>query len=74
MEKRVGTVDYQSSPAGQGEVERRRDVEVVHQYHPSEAESGGSAGGLVAGAAASVADSVRSAKDAISGKAKESSK
>lgn len=74
MEKRVETVDCQSTPAGQGQTERRRDVEVVHQYHPSEADSGSGACGMVADAAASMASSIGSAKDAISGKANESSK
>lgn len=74
MEKRVETVAYQSTPAGPGQTERRRDVDVVHQYHPSEADSGSGAGGIMAGAAASMASSIRSAKDAISGKASESSK
>ncbi|RWR77599.1 hypothetical protein CKAN_00609400 [Cinnamomum micranthum f. kanehirae] len=73
MEKRVETVGYQSTPAGPGQTERR-DVEVVHQYTPSEADSGSGAGGMVADAAASMASSIRSAKDAISGKANESSK
>ncbi|XXG56234.1 hypothetical protein AAC387_Pa03g3707 [Persea americana] len=74
MEKRVETVHYQSTPARSGPTERRRDVEVVHQYQPSEADSGSGAGSMVADAAASMASSIRSAKDAISGKVNESSK
>ncbi|KAK7307657.1 hypothetical protein VNO77_40904 [Canavalia gladiata] len=57
MEKKVETVDYRSSP-GQG-VEGR-NVQVVHQPRST------TSGGVLAGAAASVASTLQSAKDAIS--------
>lgn len=54
-EKRVETVDYQS-PAGEGQVERR-EVEVVHQYNPTGANSAGEL----------VGEAIQSAKEAIAG-------
>ncbi|KAJ8640675.1 hypothetical protein MRB53_017369 [Persea americana] len=57
-EKRVETVDYQSQ-AGQGQIERR-EVEVVHQYHPTGGNTGNSAGDLLG-------EAIQSAKEAIAG-------
>ncbi|TKY70613.1 hypothetical protein E2542_SST06904 [Spatholobus suberectus] len=59
MEKKVATVDYRSS-AGQGQEER--NVQVIHQPHSN------TSGGVLAGAAAAVATTLQSAKDAISKK------
>ncbi|XP_058080921.1 uncharacterized protein LOC131229077 [Magnolia sinica] len=70
-ETRVQAVDYHSS-AVQGQMERQRDVEVIHQLHPSDGNSG--QGGALAGATAAVVNSIQSAKDAISGNASESKK
>ncbi|PKI49832.1 uncharacterized protein LOC116200089 [Punica granatum] len=60
----IDAVDHRSS-ARQGQ--QLRDVQVVHQPHntPSTAKT---SGGVLAAAAASAASSLRSAKDAISGK------
>jgi len=60
MEKKVETVDYRSS-AGQRQEER--NVQVIHQPH-----STNTSGGVLAGAAAAVASTLQSAKDAISKK------
>ncbi|XP_038902745.1 uncharacterized protein LOC120089373 [Benincasa hispida] len=62
MEKRVETVDYRSS-AGQGL--EKRNVQVIHQSHPP-AENFATSGGVLAGAAAAVANTLQSAKEAIS--------
>nr|KYP52439.1 hypothetical protein KK1_025744 [Cajanus cajan] len=59
MEKKVETVDHRSS-AGQGQEER--NVQVIHQPHPK------TSGGVLSGAAAAVASTLQSAKDAISKK------
>ncbi|KAF9678541.1 hypothetical protein SADUNF_Sadunf07G0045500 [Salix dunnii] len=62
-EKRVETVDYNSSP-GQGQEMRR--VVVVHQSNHHDNPTTG--GGILAGAAASVTSALEFAKDAVSGK------
>ncbi|GMY11822.1 hypothetical protein FCV25MIE_07061 [Fagus crenata] len=62
-EKRVDTVDYRSL-AGQGQ--EQRSVQVIHQPHSSENST--TSGGVLAGAAAAVATTLQSAKDAVSGK------
>jgi len=59
MERKVETVDYRSS-AGQGQEER--NVQVIHQPQSN------TSGGVLAGAAAAVASTLQSAKDAISKK------
>ncbi|KAJ7944468.1 Small GTPase superfamily, ARF type [Quillaja saponaria] len=61
-ESKVDTKDYHSS-AGQGQEER--NVQVVHQPHPSKGST--TSGGVLAGAAAAVESTLESAKDAISG-------
>lgn len=60
MEKKVETVDCRSS-AGQGQQEK--NVQVIHQPHSTK-----TSGGVLAGAAAAVATTLQSAKDAISKK------
>lgn len=62
MERKVETVDYRSS-AGQGQEER--NVQVIHQPHST---TTATSGGVFAGAAAAVASTLQSAKDAISKK------
>ncbi|KAJ8567300.1 hypothetical protein K7X08_019508 [Anisodus acutangulus] len=64
MERRVETVDYQSS-VGQGQ--EQRPVEVIHQPQISTPLSNTS-GGVLSNAAASVASTLESAKRAISRK------
>jgi len=59
IEKKVETVDHRSS-AGQGQEER--NVQVIHQPHSK------TSGGVLTGAAAAVASTLQSAKDAISKK------
>ncbi|TMW91376.1 hypothetical protein EJD97_014417 [Solanum chilense] len=61
MERRVESVDYQSS-VGQGQ--EQRPVEVIHQPQIQSNTSGG----VLANAAASVASTLESAKRAISRK------
>ncbi|KAM1133926.1 hypothetical protein ACFX19_043823 [Malus domestica] len=68
-EIRVETVDYRS-PAGEDKEAKKEDVEVVHEIRDGGAKSEGVH--PFAGAAAAVANSIQSAKDAISGGAKES--
>ncbi|KAA8531657.1 hypothetical protein F0562_006626 [Nyssa sinensis] len=63
MERRVETVDYQSSV---GQLQEQRPVQVVHHLHSPEADSRTS-GGILAGAAAAVATTLEAAKEAISG-------
>ncbi|CAK7337733.1 unnamed protein product [Dovyalis caffra] len=63
VEKKVETVDYQSSP-GKGQEIRR--VEVIHQFNPND--NSITSGGILVSAAASVASTLESTKDAISGK------
>ncbi|MCD7454994.1 hypothetical protein HAX54_026722 [Datura stramonium] len=58
-ERRVETVDYQSS-VGQGQ--EQRPVEVIHQPQSN------TSGGVLANAAAAVASTLESAKKAISQK------
>ncbi|KAM5576657.1 hypothetical protein ABKV19_007484 [Rosa sericea] len=60
-ETKVNTVDNQSS-AGQGQ--EQRNVQVVHQSHPSPIAN--TSGGVLTSAAAAVASTLRSAKEAIS--------
>ncbi|XP_061341570.1 uncharacterized protein LOC133287891 [Gastrolobium bilobum] len=59
MERKVETVDYRSS-AGQGQEER--NVQVIHQPHSA------TSGGVLTNAAAAVASTLQSAKEAISKK------
>ena len=66
---KVETVDYRS-PAGENKEAKKEDVEVVHEIRDGGAKSEGVH--PFAGAAAAVANSIQSAKDAISGGAKES--
>ncbi|XP_042488650.1 uncharacterized protein LOC122068809 [Macadamia integrifolia] len=63
----VETVDYRSY-AGQDPQKqlRREDVEVIHQHHPDQGGSGSGAG-VLGGAASVIANTIKSAKDAISG-------
>ena len=56
-------MDYRSL-AGQGQ--EQRSVQVIHQPHSSENST--TSGGVLAGAAAAVATTLQSAKDAVSGK------
>nr|XP_016482538.1 PREDICTED: uncharacterized protein LOC107803355 [Nicotiana tabacum] len=63
-ERRVETLDYQSSV---GQMQEQRPVEVIHQPHISTPISNTS-GGVLANAAASVASTLESAKRAISRK------
>lgn len=60
-ETRVGTVDLRSSP---GQTQETRPLEVVHKPHPGPATTGG----VLADAAAAVADTLQSARDVISQK------
>ncbi|KAJ8770781.1 hypothetical protein K2173_021428 [Erythroxylum novogranatense] len=62
VEKRVETIDYSSSA---GKLEEVRNVEVIHQPHQPNSNT---RGGVLANAAASVASSLQSAKEAISRK------
>ncbi|KAK9285984.1 hypothetical protein L1049_025187 [Liquidambar formosana] len=64
VETKVDTIDYRSS-AGQGQ--EQRNVQVIHQSHPTAGDSAAS-GGVLAGAAAAVASTLQSAKEAISRK------
>ncbi|XP_057481125.1 uncharacterized protein LOC130768139 [Actinidia eriantha] len=63
-ERTVNAVDYRSS-VGQGQ--EQKPVQVVHQPHPLAADATTSSG-VLAGAAASVASTFQSAKEAISRK------
>ncbi|AES94626.1 hypothetical protein MtrunA17_Chr5g0401751 [Medicago truncatula] len=61
IEKKVETVDHRSS-AGQGQGQEERNVQVIHQPHSK------TSGGVLTGAAAAMASTLQSAKDAISKK------
>ncbi|XP_050206857.1 uncharacterized protein LOC126656354 [Mercurialis annua] len=61
VEKRIETTDYRSS-AGQGQ--ELRSVEVIHQTNPNK-ENIHTSGGVLSDAAASVAATLQSAKEAI---------
>ncbi|KAK7309185.1 hypothetical protein RJT34_05718 [Clitoria ternatea] len=61
VERKVETVDHRSS-AGQS-TQEERNVQVVHQPHSTK-----TSGGVLAGAAAAVATTLQSAKEAISKK------
>lgn len=61
LETRVDTVECRSSP---GQVQETRRAEVVHQPHPGSATTGG----VLVDAAAAVANTLQSAKDAVSQK------
>ncbi|KAL5989763.1 hypothetical protein ACLOJK_010657 [Asimina triloba] len=50
-----------------GQKQRTREVEVIHQHHPT-SEGAGGGGGVVAGAAAAMANTIQSVKDALAGK------
>ncbi|XP_050384628.1 uncharacterized protein LOC126801197 [Argentina anserina] len=60
-ETKVNKVDNRSS-AGQGQ--EQRNVQVIHQSHPSPIPN--TSGGVLTGAAAAVASTLKSAKEAIS--------
>ena len=60
VERRIETVDYRSS-AGQGPEVRK--VQVIHHSNPKE--DSNTSGGVLSNAAASVASTLQSAKDAI---------
>ncbi|XP_015578301.1 uncharacterized protein LOC8285587 isoform X2 [Ricinus communis] len=62
VEKRIETIDYRSS-AGQGQ--EMRNVQVIHQSNPNK-EKSNTSGGVLSNAAASVASTLQSAKEAIS--------
>ncbi|KAL3505123.1 hypothetical protein ACH5RR_034964 [Cinchona calisaya] len=64
-EIKVDTVDYRSPP-GQVQQTVKENVEVIHVKHPDD--ESGIGGGVVAGAAAKVAEKIQSAKETISGK------
>ncbi|VVA17265.1 PREDICTED: POPTR_0007s10560g [Prunus dulcis] len=61
-ETKVNTVDVRSSAGQQGH--EHSNVQVVHQPHPSAKTN--TSGGVLTGAAAAVATTLQSAKDAIS--------
>ncbi|KAK7406505.1 hypothetical protein VNO78_08132 [Psophocarpus tetragonolobus] len=67
MEKKVETVEYRSS-AGQGQEERK--VQVIHQPHSTKTNDGvlSAAGAATGAAAAVIASTLQSAKDAVSKK------
>ncbi|KAI5684510.1 hypothetical protein M9H77_05738 [Catharanthus roseus] len=66
-EKRTETVEYRSS-AGQSQ-EEKKPVQVIHQPHSHGSdESNMTSGGVLSNAAASIATTLQSAKDAISRK------
>ena len=61
----MDTVDYRK-PAGGNSTPKKENVEVLHEVHEdSKSATGG--GGPVAGATAVVKNTIKSAKDAISG-------
>ncbi|CAA0840997.1 unknown protein [Striga hermonthica] len=65
-ERTVETVDYRVL-AGQGQ-QQLHSVQIVHQPHLPPNSSDSTSGSILANAAASVASTLKSAKDAISGK------
>lgn len=65
--KVVDTVDYRS-PAGEDKEPTKEEVQVIHLTHDSSPR-----GGALAGATAAVANTVRSAKEAILGPGKDTS-
>ncbi|KAL6013672.1 hypothetical protein ACLOJK_004170 [Asimina triloba] len=62
-ERRVQTVDHHS-PAEQGQKQWTREIEVIHQHHPTSEAAGG---GVVAGAAEAMANTIQSVIDALTG-------
>ncbi|KAL5999494.1 hypothetical protein ACLOJK_037779 [Asimina triloba] len=62
-ERRVQTVDHHS-PAEQGQKQRTREIEVIHQHHPTSEAAGV---GVVAGAAEAMANTIQSVIDALTG-------
>ncbi|KAL5999422.1 hypothetical protein ACLOJK_037707 [Asimina triloba] len=62
-ERRVQTVDHHS-PTEQGQKQRTREIEVIHQHHPTSEAAGG---GVVAGAAEAMANTIQSVIDALTG-------
>ncbi|KAL0332189.1 UNVERIFIED_CONTAM: hypothetical protein Scaly_2120400 [Sesamum calycinum] len=62
--KKVETVQIQSSP-GQGQ-EQIQPVQIVHQPHSQPPAASNTSGGILSNAAASVASTLQSTKDAIS--------
>ncbi|KAL5999478.1 hypothetical protein ACLOJK_037763 [Asimina triloba] len=62
-ERRVQTVDHHS-PAEQGQKQRTREIEVIHQHHPTSEAAGG---GVVAGTAEAMANTIQSVIDALTG-------
>ncbi|KAH0988441.1 hypothetical protein GBA52_015618 [Prunus armeniaca] len=67
--KVVDTVDYRS-PAGEDKKPTKEEVEVVHETKDG-ANSGTGGGSVLASAAAAVSNAFQSAKDAVSGSAKD---
>ncbi|KAJ4967425.1 hypothetical protein NE237_019274 [Protea cynaroides] len=61
----VETVDYRSYP-GQDQGQLRKNVQVIHQVHPQQGDSA-SGTGVLGTAAAAVANTIQSAKAAITG-------
>ncbi|XP_043714171.1 uncharacterized protein LOC122662570 [Telopea speciosissima] len=63
----VDTVDYRSYPGQdpQGQL-KKENVEVIHQYNPDQ-EGSGPGAGVLGGAVAAVTNTIKSAKNAISG-------
>ncbi|CAA2964782.1 uncharacterized protein LOC111401993 [Olea europaea var. sylvestris] len=65
-EKKVETVDFRSSA---GRDQEQKAVQVIHQPHPQPpAAASNTSGGVLTNAAASVASTLQSSKEAISGK------
>ncbi|XP_027078667.2 uncharacterized protein [Coffea arabica] len=64
VERRVDSTDYRSSAGGGLD---QKPVQVIHQHHDSSPDSKTS-GGVLANAAASIASTLESAKEAISRK------
>lgn len=64
VERRVDTVDYRTSAGGAVD---QKPVQVIHQQHDSSTDSNTS-GGVLANAAASIASTLESAKQALARK------
>ncbi|PON84690.1 hypothetical protein TorRG33x02_195170 [Trema orientale] len=65
VESKVNTVDYRTPPGEEGKEPKEEGVQVVHLTRKG-AGSASSGGGVLAKAAAAVANTLQSAKDAIS--------
>ena len=59
--KVVDTVDYRSSA---GQLQEERNVQVIHESHPTQRSA--TSGGVLTGAAAAVSSTLQAAKNAIS--------